>query len=114
MSFDQLKPFTSTLIAGLLGGQIAFNAAPCLADHCLAQSQALMREKEAALAEYVSSAKAQDAARTCAALRKMLTSHEQMYRLPESCSHSENAPKLRTTLLRDIEVLRDTIRSDCK
>ncbi len=63
MSFDQLKPFTSTLIAGLLGVQIAFNAAPCLADHCLAQSQALMREKEAALAEYVSSAKAQDAAR---------------------------------------------------
>ncbi len=104
----------ASLIAGLLVVQIALDAAPSLADHCLAQSQPLMRHKEAALAEYVSAAEAHDSVRSCAALRKLLTLHEQMYRLPEDCSHSENAPKLRATLLRDIEVLRDTIRSDCR
>lgn len=102
------------LIAALLGGEIVCHVSPVLASHCLVQSQSLVRQKDLALSEYASAASASDKTRICAALRNLLSLHEQMYGLPDSCSHSDNAAQLKAALLRDISVLRDSIRSDCR
>lgn len=95
-----------------LGTLIA--SSPTKADHCIAQSAPLIRQKDAAMAEYVSASRANDRVAACAALRTLLRLHQTMYDLPESCSHSEDPARLRATLLRDISTLRDTISEDCR